>query len=318
MITEFDITIGNPEYYVLFLLLPIIFLLHFYFIYHVKRRALKFGNFSAMQRVHTNTVISKNYTSLFFVLLLVTTLILTLLDITIWYTAEVSGSDYYILLDSGASMNARDLYPDRYEVAKKLTAEVVNNLKQEKVGYISFAGTIMKSEPLTDNTPKLLNSIEDSEIENSGTDIGLAIVSAIQGFSDSNNSKTIILVSDGHSTVGTPLKDALVNAKEKHIKIITLGVGTKEGGKFLNIPETEGVISRIDEATLETLSKETNSVYLNIKSENYNINEIMSKISDDKKTGVIEYRIWDKLILCSLGLLFFIWLLDNTRFRIFP
>ena len=317
MITEFDITIGNPQYKILFLLLPLIFILHFYFIYHVKRRALKFGNFSAMQRVHTNTIISKNLTSLFFVMLLTAALIISLLDISLWVSGDSANSDYYILLDSGASMNARDLYPDRFIVAKQLSSDLVKKIPESKMGFISFAGTIIKSEDLTDEKSNILNSIQDSEIENTGTDIGLAIVSAIQGFSTTNSSKSIILVSDGHDTVGIPLKDALVKAKEEHIKIITLGVGTKEGGKFLNVPESEGAISRLDEESLYTLSKETNSQYININ-QDYDLNMIIAKIGEDKKSGFIEYEMGEKFLLIALVLLFFIWLLDNTRFRIFP
>jgi hypothetical protein len=317
MITNFEITMGNPQFKILFLILPLIFILHFYFIYHVKRRALKFGNFSAMKRVHTNTIISMNLTTLFFVLLMAAALILSVLDISIWVSGDVANSDYYVLLDSGASMNARDIYPDRFGVAKQMSSELVKRTVESKIGFISFAGTIIKNEPLTDDKSKILNSIEDAKIENTGTDMGLAIVSAIQGFGASNNSKTIILVSDGHDTVGTPLKDALVMAKEKHIKIIAFGIGTKEGGEFLEVPDSEGVISRLDEEALYTLSKETNSVYTNIK-QDYDINAVMETIVKDRKSGVIEYRVWDKLVLFALGILFFIWILDNTRFRIFP
>jgi len=317
MMTSFDITVGNPQFKILFILLPVIFILHFYFIYHVKRRALKFGNFSAMKRVHTNTTISMNLTTLFFILLITALLVLSLMDLSVWVAGDVANSDYYLLLDAGASMNARDVYPDRFGVAKKVSSELVKRIGESKSGFISFAGTIINNEPLTFDKSILLNAIEDAKIENTGTDMGLAIVSAIQGFGQSNSSKTIILISDGHDTVGTPLKDALVLAKEKHIKIITLGVGTKEGGKFLEVPESTGVISRLDEDTLYTLSKETNSVYININ-QDYNINSVMDKISEEKKSGVIEYRLWDKLVLAALGILFFIWLLDNTRFRVFP
>lgn len=317
MINEFDITIGNPELKPLFLIIPLIIILHFYFIYHSKRRSLKFGNFSAMKRVETNTKHSKNFTILFFVILISTSLILAVMDINLWYKGEVSNSEYYMLLDSGASMNARDIYPDRYTVAKKITSDIVKNIETEKIGFISFSGTITKSVLSTNDKSKILNAIDASKIENTGTDMGLAIISAIQGLSFSNSTKTIILISDGHSTVGIPVNDAILKAKEEQVKIITIGIGTKEGGEFLNVPEMDGVISRIDEENLYTIAQETNSNYI-LLNETYNLNEVINKIVEEKKSMKIKYPLKDKLIYLAIAMIFLIFILENTRFRVFP
>ncbi len=317
MITEFDITFRNPQFEILFLIIPLIFFLHFYFIIHVKRRALKFGNFNAMKRVYTDTTITKNLTTLFFILLLTSLLIVSLIDPSVWYKAPVTNSDYYIVLDSGASMNARDMDPDRFMAAKKTSTEIVNNIKNSKIGFISFSGTILQNEPLTDDKSLVLNAIQDSKIENTGTDIGLALVSAIQGFTVFNSSKTIILLSDGQETAGTSLSNAITQSKEKHIKIITIGVGTKEGGKFLDVPDAQGVLSHLDEESLMAISKATESTYLNLKKD-YNITTFMAKLNEDNKAGYVEYNMRNSTLLAILVVLFIFWLLDNTRFRIFP
>lgn len=317
MVADFEIVIGNPQYNILFIIIPIIFILHFYFLYNVKRRGLKFGNFSAMKRVYANTIISKNFTTLFFILLIISLLITSLLDISLWYQGEVSNSDYYILLDSGASMNARDLSPDRYTIAKRVSSDLINNIKNSNIGFISFSGTILQNELLTKDKSILLNAIQDSKIENSGTDIGLAIVSASQGFSNSNYSKTIILLSDGQETVGGSLQSAITKAKEKHIKIMTFGIGTKEGGNFLNVIDNIGIITKLDEESLMKISNQTDSIYFNIK-QDYNITHILNKINEEKTLGYIEFKLKNTLTLVVLVLLLMYWLLDNTRFRIFP
>lgn len=318
MINDFDITIGNPQYKVLFIILPLIFMLHFYFLNHAKRRALKFGNFSAMKRVETNTRISKNLTTLFFSIFLSFILILSILDITLWYESDVTDSNYYILLDSGASMNARDLYPDRYTIAKKVSEDVANGLINSRIGFLSFSGKMSRNVHPTIDKSIVLNAIHDSQIENSGTDMGLALLSSGEILNGLEKAGTIILVSDGHATVGVSLNDAIISLKEKHIKVIAIGVGTEAGGAFLDIPDIESVVSKLDKDNLVFVSKETNGVYIQISDEDYDVGMLIDKIISEKKRGMVAHNITNLLLLSSLTLLLFSWTLENTRFRIFP
>lgn len=317
MISDFNIIFGNKHMSIFFIIIPIIIFLHFYFLKHVKKRALKFGNFSAMKRVESNLIITKNLTNLFFSLIIFTLLILTLMDITIWYFSDIPESDYFLLLDSGASMNARDVYPDRFSLGKDISKDIINSLENCKIGFISFGGSIIEKQSLTRDKSKLIDTIQDSRISNFGTDIGLAISAAIEGLSISNKSKTIILISDGHDTVGMPLADALKRAIDEHIKIFTIGIGTKEGGTFLEVPGTKGIISKINIDNLITLSNQTNSLYINIY-ENDKIDYIMENINTESKKGYVPYKLNEPLLIIIIITLFFNWLLNNTRFRIFP
>ncbi len=313
-----NITIGNKQMISLILLIPIILFLHFYFLRHSKRRALKFSNFEAMKRVEgSGHRLTRYFTPLFFTIIITLLLIATALDITVWRMEEVSKTDYYILLDSGASMTARDIYPDRQDLAKKTAKNIIDRLNNSEVGFISFSGFIDQNIMLTNDKNILKNAVDDSKISNTGTDIGIAIISAINGLSVSNKSKMIILISDGHNTAGIPLSYAIKNAQEQHINIMTLGIGTLEGGSFLEVPNSPQLISKLDESNLRLISNATESVYFKISSIQ-EMEEVFSKIDISKQKGYVSYSLTLPFVLAALIMFFFSWILESTRFRIFP
>ncbi|MBR9676841.1 VWA domain-containing protein [Candidatus Woesearchaeota archaeon] len=317
MALEFNITFGNKQFLIFFALIPLIVFLHFYFLRHSKKRALKFGNFNAMRRVQGHNIVSKNLTPLFFLLIIVTLLIFALSQATFWFKTSVSSTDYMILLDSGASMNARDLTPDRYTIAKQIAVDLVTDLQGSKIGFLSFGGTMLEhSAPTTDKT-KLLNLIENAKISNTGTDLGQALIFGAEQFRDSNNSRVIILLSDGHDTVGIPLATGLNVAQEEHVKIFSVGIGSVEGGNFLNVPESQGLISKLNEKNLQTLSNATQSQYININSvETMGLATSMLRV--DVQEGYVRYETTATLLILVITIIFFEWVLHNTRFRIFP
>lgn len=317
MIPEFQISVENNNYAFFFIIIPLIMLLHFYFLRHAKKRALKFGNFAAMKRVSGTRIISKNFTSLFFVAIIMSLAILSLMGISLWHIGDISESDYFILLDSGASMNARDVEPDRHAVAKDISTDLVKTINGAQIGFLSFGGTIDKRNSLTDKKNEIYQNIDDSKITNTGTDISLAIISAIEGLSISNKTKSIILISDGHDTVGIPLSDAIKRAQQEHIKIYAIGVGTAQGGKFVNTPDAQDLISKIDENNLKLISNSTSGSYENI-GQDYNISNIIDSLSYETKKGFIETKMNNIFLIIILVLVFLNWILDNTRFRIFP
>ncbi|MBR9690933.1 VWA domain-containing protein [Candidatus Woesearchaeota archaeon] len=318
MAANFEMTVGNPYMALLFLVILLIIFLHFIFLFHSKRRALIFGNFSAMKRVTSGKrVISKNFTPLFFIVVAMSLMILSLMDLSLWTLSDISNSDYYILLDSGASMNARDLFPDRHTVAKEISKDIVSNIEGAELGFISFGGEIIKSSPLTRDKSALFTLIDETEISNTGTDIGLAIVSAIEGLKISNKTKIIILLSDGHDTVGIPLSSALKKAVEEHVKIFTVGVGTTAGGSFLSVPKAKGLISKLNSDELMLLSNRTASKYINVDDEN-RVSNIVEIVKGDSKKGFKEVKLSSIFVTAAFVIIFFNWLLSNTRFRVFP
>ena len=73
-----------------------------------------------------------------------------------------------------------------------------------------------------------LNALDTNIINRGGTDIALAIAEAKAAFSENNENKIIILITDGEDLEASGIREAKA-AAEEGIRIFTVGVGSKEG-----------------------------------------------------------------------------------------
>ncbi|MBR9676414.1 VWA domain-containing protein, partial [Candidatus Woesearchaeota archaeon] len=313
--SSFNLTAQNKYYLLLLLIIPLMVFLHFFYHRHSKKRAVKFANFEALKKVTGSTLITKNLTTLLLKSLILASLILAMAGVEVWYLTNQANTDYVIVLDSGGSMNAVDVDPNRYELAKTFSKRLITYLVEARVGFVSFAGTILSSSKPTYDKGLLLGLVENSKISYSGTDLALGITTAIEKFDDdSNNTKTIILVSDGHDTVGFPLSSALTRAIEEHVSIISVGVGTIEGGAFITNPSLPSIISKLEVNNLRLLSNSTESLFFELEQET-DIDGIFQNINFDTRETFKAINLSNYLLLSSFLLLVLEWVLSNTRFR---
>ncbi|NIA23353.1 MAG: VWA domain-containing protein [Proteobacteria bacterium] len=153
----------------------------------------------------------------------------------------------------------------------------------------------MLSPPTTDYDALkyFINSINIDPSMKPGTNIEEAINTAMEGFSNRETGKAIILVTDGEQTAGD-YKIAVNKAKEKGVKIFTIGIGT-EKGEPIPIRDENGnvvdykkdakgnvVMSKLDEKILKEISAETGGMYYNASSGN-EFNIIVNSLSKLKK-----------------------------------
>lgn len=187
--------------------------------------------------------------------------------------------DIMLCLDISGSMSQQDYMlggrpRDRLYVAKKSAIHFVEHRKENKndrfgldrIGLILFAGVAWTRCPLTLDYEILLqalNKIDFAPQEKDGTAIGSALGLAVRRLLQSEaNSKVVILLTDGINNRGeiTP-REAKELAKEKGIKVYTIGVGTSETGYSTT---TIGQMIRnqpIDEALMREIAEETGGKY---------------------------------------------------------
>src|SRR3989338_4478169 len=97
--------IFRNAFYLWFLLAIILLIaLHFTTLKYIKRRALKFANFEAIERVTGSEIFSKNVLLLYIRLLIVICVILAAAGTTVWYTGKSSNVDYVLAIDASSSM----------------------------------------------------------------------------------------------------------------------------------------------------------------------------------------------------------------------
>jgi len=189
-----------------------------------------------------------------------------------WETIERKGVDIMIALDCSKSMLAKDIHPNRLERAKRKIYDLLDMLQGDRIGLVAFAGTAFLQCPLTLDYHAFhifLKALSPDEMPVGGTDIPGAVTTAISGFRKKDaTQKAIILITDGESTQGDPIKAARL-AKKDGIKLFCIGVGGSEG---VPVPDEHGgftkdisgniVMSRLDEATLKKMALITGGTYV--------------------------------------------------------
>jgi Ca-activated chloride channel family protein len=189
-----------------------------------------------------------------------------------WQKIERKGIDIIIAIDCSRSMLATDIRPTRLDRAKREIVDLLNLLKGDRVGLVSFAGTAFLQCPLTLDYEAFyifLNALTPDFLPVGGTDIAGAVETALAGFNANDNSeKAVILITDGESTGGDPIQ-AAQKAKAAGVKLFCIGVGKADGAP---IPDAGGgfkkdktgniVITRLDEETLRQSALLTGGNYV--------------------------------------------------------
>jgi Ca-activated chloride channel family protein len=325
----------NPEYFWLFLVLPLL-LLWYFFKRKQQTATLKISSIKGFKT--GKNWLAKLRPLLFILRLLAISAIIVAIARPRFVDESTrvkttKGIDIVMAIDVSASMLARDLKPDRLQALKLVAARFINSRPNDRIGLVEYAGESYTKTPLTsDKTVVLssLNSIEYNSIIEGGTAIGMGLATAVNRLKESTaKSKVIILLTDGENNSGfIDPKIASELAVEFGIKVYTIGLGTNgmasspigidQNGRFRygNQPV------KIDEALLKEIAKTTGGKYFRATN-NTKLNEIYEEINKLEKTDIEEFkytsyeeqfRPWAIFGLCLLG---FELLLRYTVFRSF-
>ena len=142
------------------------------------------------------------------------------------------GVEIIIALDVSNSMLAEDIQPSRLERAKQAISKMVDNLQNDRIGLVVFAGEAYIQLPITSDyisAKMFLQTISTNSVPVQGTAIGAAINLAARSFTaDFKGDKAIILITDGENHEDDAL-GAVKAAAEKGIVVHTIGVGLPQG-----------------------------------------------------------------------------------------
>jgi len=206
------------------------------------------------------------------------------------------GVEVIIALDVSNSMLAEDIQPDRLTRAKQAISRLVDDLDNDKIGLIVFAGDAYIQIPITTDyisAKMFLSTINPNMVPKQGTAIGAAINLAEKSFSPGEGkSKAIIIITDGENHEDDPVKDAEEAAK-MGIVIHTVGIGSTNGvpipftinGKKDYLKDVDGntVVTKLDEEILKKIALSTNGNYVRANNSNIGLDEIFAQIKKMKK-----------------------------------
>lgn len=229
------------------------------------------------------------------------------------------GIDVAVVLDVSKSMLAADLAPNRLERAKQFITKLMNEMPDDRIALILFAGKAYMQMPLTADhgaAQLFVSAASPDAVPQQGTVISDALEMSEKVFDNTGKSfKSVILISDGedHEEAAVQIAAALA---EKGVMINTVGVGSPEGSVITD-PATGGnktdesgntVISKLNEDLLKEIAKKTNGVYIRLQGSDEAVVAIKDQLSQiDKKAyadisqaGFLNYFGWLAAIMLFL------------------
>lgn len=200
------------------------------------------------------------------------------------------GIDIAIALDVSKSMLATDLAPDRLERARQLISKFIQQMPDDRVALILFAGKAYLQLPLTVDhsaATMFVSGVTTDAVPQQGTVISDALQMSAGVFNPADKRfKAVLLITDGedHDV------DAVSTARElaeKGVMVNTIGIGSPEGATITE-PGTgqpkrdlagNVIISKLNEEILKELADATNGVYVRLQNSEDAITTIKKQLA---------------------------------------
>jgi Ca-activated chloride channel family protein len=292
---------GTPVYLNFLLLIPMLVIFFIFAGINKRKKIEKFGDPVLVEKLSSSKSITKERMNKVLIIIAASFLVLTLARPQIGgrlTMAKRYGVDIMIAIDTSLSMLAQDIKPSRIEKAKLEIFSLIDKLKGDRVGILTFAGDSFMQCPLTldYNAAKMfLSIIEPGMMPKPGTAIGDAIKTAIKGFTKKERKhKVLVLLTDGEGHDTNPA-EASNEAKKEGIIIYTIGMGTKKGEPIPIIDQSgnisgykkdnggEVVMTKLDEETLQKIALITDGKYYHATAGGFELDKIYDEINKMEK-----------------------------------
>lgn len=167
-----------------------------------------------------------------------------------------------LVVDVSASMQATDVAPTRLQAATEAALSFVDDLPDRlRLGLVAFDRTPRVLSPPTTDHATVEAGIRGLAI-GPGTAAGDAIFVALDAITTAGGAGTtggeqtaaIVLLSDGVTTVGSPVQAAAQAAVEQGVPVTTIAFGTDEGsvefaGRVIPVPADPAAMTKLAETT---------------------------------------------------------------------
>jgi len=173
-----------------------------------------------------------------------------------------------LAIDVSLSMQAEDVAPSRMEAAREAAGAFLDTVPEGvAVGVVAFDGRARLLISPTTRLDAVRRTIERESDLGEGTAIGEAVFLGLDAIGDAvaraeNDDEgsgtpvgTIVLLSDGDTTMGRPNDEAASEARSRNVAVHTIAFGTDEG--FIEDPLGGSIPVPVNEEALEQLAFQT-------------------------------------------------------------
>jgi Ca-activated chloride channel family protein len=267
---------ASPQYLYLLLVLVALAAIHYYIIYKKKRQVKRFGDPELTKQLFLGVSRWRPELKFWLAMAALASFIVALarpqfgtrLD-----TSERVGIEAIIALDVSNSMLAEDVKPNRLEKAKMMVSNMVDGMKDDKIGLIVFAGQAFVQLPITSDyvsAKMFLETISPSMMSVQGTDVAEAITLSMRSFTQQEDvSRAIFVITDGEDNEARGV-EAAKQAASKGVRVYVLGIGNPGGapipipgtGQYIIDDEGNTVISKLSEEMCREIATAGNGSYI--------------------------------------------------------
>lgn len=289
--------LDESKYLYLFFILPLVVVLYLLNFYWKRKKQKEFGDLDLIKKLSPETSVFKPVFKLVVILLALAGLVLGLVNPKIgtkMETVKREGIDIVFAMDVSKSMLAEDIAPSRLEKSKQIVSQIINQLGNDRIGIVAYAGSAFPVLPITSDysvAKMFLQSMNTEMVSSQGTSLEEAIQLSATYFDDkSKTSKLLILISDGEDH-SEGAQAAAEEANKQGMRIITIGLGTEKGGtiplkrngiveSYVRDNNDQVVVTKLNRAGLETIAKATKGGYI----DGNNTKEVLEYIKNTLNT----------------------------------
>lgn len=234
------------------------------------------------------------------------------------------GIDVVVALDVSRSMLATDLAPNRLERAKQFISKLMQEMPDDRIGLVLFAGRAYLQMPLTadhGSAQLFVSSASTDAVPQQGTVISEALNMGVRAFNPrERRHKSIVLISDGedHDVEAVATAEELT---QQGVMINTIGVGSPEGS-FIVDPETglnkadaagNTIVSKLNEETLRQVAQKTNGTYIRLENTDEAVKALKDHLSqiESKAYGDVSLINYKTYFMWFAGAMFVLLLAEN-------
>ena len=295
------------------LAIPVAITVYIYFTRRKRKQLLAFGDLELMEQLMPNASHVRGHVKFGLLLLALSLLIISSARPQFGQserTEKRQGIEAVVTLDISNSMLAEDVTPSRLERAKQMMSKLIDQMVDDKIGVVVFAGDAFIQLPITCDyvsAKMFLNTIKPELIKTQGTAIGQALNTSIRCFGTlnpedektiANANRAIILITDGENHEDDAVAVAQ-RASELGIKIIVVGIGKPEGSPipmpgtndFRKDREGRVVVSKLNEQMCREIANAGKGIYVRCDNTNTAMKTIEKEI-DKIATQEIETQVF--------------------------
>lgn len=300
---------ASPDYLYLLIIIPLFIGLHIYLSIRKKKKLALLGDAELIQRLmpmrSERRMQLKFYLSMFALLVCVILLARPQFG-TKLESVKRKGVEVIVALDVSNSMMSRDVEPNRLEKSKRIITKLIDDMQDDKIGLIVFAGDAYTQIPITSDfisAKMFMPTISPSLVPVQGTSIGTAIDMATHSFAPQGKEKigrSIIVITDGENHEDDAV-DAAKAATKEGINVCVIGVGSPQGApipiegssNYKTDKSGNVVVTKLNEAMCQEIAKAGDGIYVRADNSN-NAQKLIQKHIDSMAKAEVETKMYSE------------------------